>query len=117
MSDTGLEPTNYIDSDEQEPGMGEVRLGESPTFDTATPPILPAKAGLMTMTPAAQRNDHTGDRSSLGRSLRTGYRRAGNATTQCGPGTAVGSAVDGHPSGNRPGWQSGPRLAESNERG
>src|SRR6266704_2714941 len=55
MSDTGLEPTNYIDSDEQEPGMGEVRLGESPTFDTATPPILPAKAGLMTMTPAAQK--------------------------------------------------------------
>src|SRR6266852_5659767 len=51
----GLEPTNYIDSDEQEPGMGEVRLGESPTFDTATPPILPAKAGLMTMTPAAQK--------------------------------------------------------------
>src|SRR5229473_6465487 len=55
MSDTGLEPTNYIGSDEQEPGMGEVRLGESPTFDTATPPILPAKAGLMTMTPAAQK--------------------------------------------------------------
>src|SRR6266566_9730795 len=55
MSDAGLEPTNYIDSDEHEAEPGEVRLGESQTFDTASEPILPAKAGLMTMTPAAQK--------------------------------------------------------------
>src|SRR5215469_13934182 len=55
MSDTGLEPTKYIDSDEQEPGMGEVLPGESPAFDAATPPASPAKADLMTMTPSAQK--------------------------------------------------------------
>ena len=55
MSDAGLEPTNYIASGEQEPGMGEVRLGESPTIDVATPSVLPAKAGLMTVTPTAQK--------------------------------------------------------------
>src|SRR6266567_4286042 len=55
MSDAGLEPTNYIDSDERESELGEVRLGESQTFDTTSEPILPAKAGLMTATPAAQK--------------------------------------------------------------
>jgi HEAT repeat protein len=55
MSDAGLEPTNYIDSDERESELGEVRLGEDLTFDTASEPILPAKAGLMAVTPATQK--------------------------------------------------------------
>src|SRR3989442_1746266 len=55
MSDAGLEPTNYIDSDEQESELGEVRLGEDPTFDTPSEPILPAKAGLTAVTPATQK--------------------------------------------------------------
>jgi len=55
MSDTGLEhtePTNYFDS--EEPELGEVRLGETSTPATAVAPI-PARAGLMTATPEAKR--------------------------------------------------------------
>ncbi len=55
MSDTGLEhtePTNHIDG--EEPALGGVRLGETSTPATVVAPI-PAKAGLMIVTPEAKR--------------------------------------------------------------